>query len=346
MRMPLDILLVSCLLAPACASGSGEGRDTFLSSGPEDGSDASETAGDGDGDPTGDGNGDGDGDGDGPALDVAGGDDGGAPEVCDGVDILFVIDSSASMYDEQVALGQAFPEFATAIVDTLPVGTNIHVGVTTMEMSPDGADSIQFPCDEPNPQYYATPDDQPSGVNGAQGRLYEVANGPAYFDVDTDAPAQEIQALSDWFVEAAMVGIDGSSEEMPLAGAGWAFDPVNDPTNAGFVRDEGAALVLFFVTDESDQTPIEAAPGLIDRIAAAKAGCGGLACVAAGGTVRESCLPQDALGTLLSALDPSRVHTEPLEYKVQTEPQFFVDALRDGLSQIVVDLCHAIPPAG
>lgn len=308
---------------------------------------------DGDEDPTGDGDdngddaGDGDGDGD-PVFDVGGDGDGdGETQTCNAVDLLFVIDSSASMYDEQVALGEAFPQFVDAIIDTLPSGTNVHVGVTTAEMSPDGSQSIVFPCDSPNPNYYLTPAMQHSGVNGAQGRLYEVPNSPSYFEIDTDAPANEVQELEDWFIDAALVGTDGSSEEMPLGGASWVFDPINDPTNAGFVRDEGAALVLFFVTDESDQTPIDGvAQGLIDRIAAAKQDCGGLGCVAAGGTVRKSCLGEDALGMFLGQLDPSKVHTEPLEYNVNTNADFFVNALKDNLATIIGDLCEEIPPAG
>lgn len=288
------------------------------------------------------------GDDEGPKLDL-----GATPDVavgaqvCNQVDILFIIDSSASMHDEQVSLGQAFPQFTATMVETLPLGTSLHVGVTTTEMGVGGTYSIEYPCDSPNPDYYETPDTDPSGVNGAQGRLFAPPGGPAYFEVSTDASAQEIAELDAWFVQAAAVGIDGSPEEMPLGGAGWAFDPVNADTNEGFVRDEGAALVLFFVTDESDQTPIDGvAQGLIDRIAAAKSGCGGLDCVAVGGTVVESCFPEDALGLLFGSIDPARVHVAPLEYDTETEPEFFVEALKDNLSQIIVDLCESIPPAG
>jgi hypothetical protein len=62
--------------------------------------------------------------------------------------------------------------------------------------------------------------------------------------------------------------------------------------------------------------------------------------------VRESCLGEDALGMFLGSLDPQHVHTQPLEYEAQTTPELFVDALRDNLSQIIVDLCEDIPPAG
>lgn len=354
MRRALFVGTSVLALSTACTAGSGrggtwgvatdettgdastgtpaEGTGTQEETGGVDGSDAPATS---DGD-------------DGLKLDV-----GATPDIplaqdgCNQVDILFVIDSSASMNDEQLALGEAFPQFTATMVETLPPGTSLHVGVTTTEMGEGGLNSVQYPCDSPSEDYYVTPDVDPSAVNGAQGRLFEVPGSPRWFEVATDASAAELAELDAWFVQAAAVGIEGSSEEMPLGAAGWAFDPVNAPTNEGFVRDEGAALVLFFVTDESDQTPIDGvAQGLIDRIAEAKSGCGGLSCVAAGGTARSSCFPEDALGMFFAALDPTHVHVEPLEYNTQTEPDLFVNALKDNLSQIIVDVCETIPPAG
>ena len=58
-----------------------------------------------------------------------------------------------------------------------------------------------------------------------------------------------------------------------------------------------------------------------DTIAAAKSECGGLDCVAAGGTVRESCLDEDALGMFLGSLDPARVHTTPIEYNTMANAE-------------------------
>jgi len=54
-------------------------------------------------------------------------------------------------------------------------------------------------------------------------------------------------ALEAWFDDAAAIGTGGSNIEMDLAPAGWAFDPANNATNAGFLRDEGAMLTEFFL---------------------------------------------------------------------------------------------------
>src|SRR5690606_8360239 len=120
-----------------------------------------------------------------------------------------------------------------------------------------------------------------------------------YFEFETDDDAQ-IAALATWFSDAAAIGTGGSNIEMPCAAGAWAFDPANDATNAGFVRDEGAVLVLIFISDEPDQTPstISGMPGgqvMLQKVATAKAGCGGLDCVVAGGFLPDQVCTNEAL---------------------------------------------------
>lgn len=288
-------------------------------------------------------------------LDVGAPDTDGLPcpdgncESCSAVDLLFVIDNSVSMSDYQVALGQAFPTFAEAIVDALPPGTSLHVGVTSTTMGHSNSGSTMN-CTatgdnmQPAAAFYTTPDVMDTGTNGAQGRLY-TALGQPYFDIGTDATPDEIAELEAWFTEAAQIGESGSQVEMSAAGAGWATDPANDATNTGFIRDEGAVLVIFFIQDEPDQTPPEEAQDLVDRIAAAKQGCGGMQCVVGGGFVDQNCLPQVALGTLFDAFgaDPV-ISTLPPENSVS--PQTFEPVLEDTLAQVIAQKCDEIPPAG
>ena len=236
--------------------------------------------------------------------------DGPIDENCDFVDILFVIDNSVSMGGYQTALGLAFPQFATTLAEVLPPGTNVHVGVTSTEMgyASSGSTSINngmctFTGDnnQPNSAFYITPDQQNTGKNGAQGRLFDPGGGQVYFDFDVDGGQPEIDALANWFADAAAIGTGGSNIEMSAAPAGWAFDSANAATNSGFVRDEGAVLLLFFMTDEPDQTPaiIDNMPGgqaMLAKIAAAKTGCGGLECVLGGGFLLESAC--NAMGNL------------------------------------------------
>ena len=191
-----------------------------------------------------------------------------------------------------------------------------------------------------------------SGRNGAQGRLYTPPGLDPFIAFDTDAPPSGLDAVANWFTAASAVGTGGSNLEMALAPAAWAFDPANAATNAGFLRDEGAVLVLFFVQDEPDQTPAEAGipQEMIDRIAAAKSQCGGLDCVVAGGTVNEGCLGEVPLGQFFDALDPAVVNTATLPlvfYGATPDPDLFLGVLEQNLVEVIAKKCDEIaPPVG
>lgn len=261
---------------------------------------------------------------------------------CTAVDVLFVVDNSESMHDHQVALGNAFPEFAAALVNVLPPGTSLHVGVTSTEMGYTASDHSDG-CGVTGDPYafYTTPDQVDTGRDGAQGRLYD-SGDMSFYEVDTDASQAAIDGLTDWFGGAALIGTDGSAVEMAAAPAAWATHPSNAATNAGFVRDEGAILVLFFIQDEPDQTPGDA-DVLLDMIADAKQGCGGLNCVVGGGLVNTACLAERPLGGLLYSLGaPPAVAAIP--YYASSDPAPFVEVLRDTLANVIGEKCAEIPP--
>jgi len=71
---------------------------------------------------------------------------------------------------------------------------------------------------------------------------------------------------------------------MPVAAAGFVPHPANDATNAGFIRDEGALLVIFFLTDEPDKSP-ESKDLYGEMLVEAKANCGGADCIFVSGLV-------------------------------------------------------------
>jgi hypothetical protein len=270
---------------------------------------------------------------------------------CTAVDILFVIDNSLSMEPHQIALTQAFPSFAATILEALPEGVNIHIGITSTEMgySPEGGYDENNFCigtgegGAPASNYYETPDVAPSTTNGAQGRLYE-AGGIRYFDIDQGAPANEVQALEEWFADAAHIGEGGSNVEMTTAAAAWACDPANAGTNAGFLRDEGAVLAFFVVQDEPDQTPIAETDALLAKIETAKTLCGGWDCVIGGGFVNQFCMPQVSLGEMFAALsEPAVTAMLPME---GTQAEDFNPVLRDTLAQAIVEKCGEIVPPG
>ena len=286
---------------------------------------------------------------------------------CTFVDLLFVIDNSGSMGDYQAALGLAFPQFAETLVASLPPGTNVHVGVTSTEMgySSMGSTSItNGSCtfigdgDQPNDAFYVTPDAMDSGRNGAQGRLYDPGGGEYFYDFDTD-DAAAIGGLQSWFSSAVNIGEGGSNIEMSSAPAGWVADPANAATNAGFIRDEGAVLVVFFMQDEPDQTPSQidgmpAGPQLLEKLAAAKSGCGGTACIVAGGFLAANACNADGnlpLDDFLAGVGESPVVAPlPNENTAEDDPQAAADemnqTLSDTLASVIAATCDQIPPAG
>lgn len=294
----------------------------------------------------------------GPVLDVGAGVDtiGGCAEGggycgCTAVDILFVIDNSGSMCLKQEALAAAFPGFTEAIGAALPPGTDLHVGITTSGFALGGSHS-ENNCVPAEPvetidEYFVRPGEGVVAGNGLQGRLFE-HDGRAYFEVDT-SDAAGMAELDTWFSAAATaVGCGVSSFEFNAAGAAWALHPDNAATNAGFVRDEGAALVLFVLSDEADQSlDVESLEFLHDTVVAAKSGCGGDACVVGGGLFSQFCTPDlNASYTFLASFGTDPTWGDiglglPFE-----PPPDYAGVLGDALAQVVAQTCDTIPPAG
>ncbi|MDG1479680.1 MAG: hypothetical protein P8R54_08815 [Myxococcota bacterium] len=132
----------------------------------------------------------------------------------DMVDILWVIDNSLSMSDEQAEVASKFGEFIESIEAT---GLDFHVGVITTDM-----ESTEI----------------------GRGQLL---GDPTYLTRDDD---DYIAAFQD----RIQVGIQGSDREKGLDAAITALtEPIVSSSNAGFLRD-GAVLSIIFVSDENDCT--------------------------------------------------------------------------------------------
>ena len=225
----------------------------------------------------------------GPKLDL--GDDIPLPG-CDAVDILFVIDNSASMAIYQEALAAAFPAFVDAMFESLPPDVDLHVGITTTDFycsgcaCPDSTIACQSNADlETILMHYIPPTQGSNAVNGSQGRLFEHGGKP-YFSTNTsDDPAP----LKNWFTAAAKAaGELGCSFEMPVAAASYVAHIANNPTNYGFLRDEDAVLLVFFLTDEPDKSP-EPVLDYRAMLLGAKEKCGGAECILTAGLI-PSCV--------------------------------------------------------
>ena len=148
-------------------------------------------------------------------------------------DILFVIDDSGSMGNDQEKLAQSFNTFITWLVEHT---ISFQIGVTTTDMS--------------------------SG--GQQGTLY---GSPRILKNDTPNLVEEFAGPSG----NARVGTSGSASEKGLDAAVAALTyPAIANENAGFLR-EDAKLFVVFVSDEEDQSA-EAVSYYVDLLRTVKDG--------------------------------------------------------------------------
>ena len=157
------------------------------------------------------------------------------------VDILFLIDDSLSMKEEQVSLKANFPKFIdvlNAIEGGLP---SVHIGVATPNMGTSAIDGTKAPS---------------IGTcvgSGENGKLRHVPGGPAFLsDLAVNGARQRnyTGTLADAFSQIAEVGTNGCGIEQHLEAVKHALDGSN-PENAGFLRKD-AYLAVIFVQDEDD----------------------------------------------------------------------------------------------
>ena len=176
-----------------------------------------------------------------------------------------------------------------------------------------------------------------TGVNGEQGRLFEW-DGQRYFSA---VVGEDSTDFKNWFSQAAVAaGETGCSFEMMSAAAGYAFHPANAAYNDGFLRDEGAVLVIVVLTDEPDKSP-EGAMAYYDMVVQAKAGCGGDQCVLVTGLV-DQCIEgaNNALWQFFN-LFPSFTTTGSID-----QPGDYAQVVGSALAQVIGETCDQIPPAG
>lgn len=165
------------------------------------------------------------------------------------LDILFVIDNSASTADKQSEFAASFPAFMTAL-DTFPGGRpNVHIGVvnTTVDIGVSGFSSSSPPGGCPSPD----PND-----NGLLQQNTSCTAGPTdrYFVDVSDGSGGRVTNytgdLATAFSCQAQIGDAGCGFEAPLFAIQRALDGTN-PQNAGFLRPD-ADLAIVILTDEDD----------------------------------------------------------------------------------------------
>lgn len=161
-------------------------------------------------------------------------------------DILFVIDDSGSMHDEQENLATSFHAFVERLASS-PVENEFQIGVTTT--------SVDWP---------------ESQVDGSVVIHEEDDNGQPYTDgalVAAEGRSTLLQAGSQTLVEDfdanVNVGTAGSPKEQGFRAALLAVtDRVADGSNAGLLR-PGARLAIIIVSDEDDCSDLASPPAVI-----------------------------------------------------------------------------------
>ena len=132
------------------------------------------------------------------------------------LDVLWVIDGSDSMAEEQLKIAGAAARFVAALAAR---EVDARLAVTTMDLT-------EF----------------------ESGCLKEV-DGHRWFDMGTNP-----SLATERFRRAVQVGVGGSTTEAGLV-AGLVASSEDRPCNQGFHRD-GAAFNMIFVSDEDDQSPM------------------------------------------------------------------------------------------
>jgi hypothetical protein len=163
-------------------------------------------------------------------------------EGCKKVDLLFVIDNSGSMKDEQSNLVGSVPAFIEAIQVQLADTAGYHIGVISTD-----AYEYNVGCEEQEGAMIVA-----TGGEGSSDKICgPFAEGHTYMT--------EMDDLDVAFTCAAQLGIDGDGDERGMQTMQAALsDPMNQPgdCNDGFLRDD-ALLVIVVITDEEDDHEIE-----------------------------------------------------------------------------------------
>ena len=157
---------------------------------------------------------------------------------CTKVDLLFVVDSSGSMADEQVTLVQSFPDFVTEMQTKLADTDSYHVGVITSDAYPfnEGVCAIDGALVT-----------QTGGADASNAVCGPFSSGKRWMD-------EGEPNLNMKFSCAGQVGTNGDGNERPMYTMQQAIGPGLNGAGAcndGFIRQD-ALLVVVLITDEED----------------------------------------------------------------------------------------------
>jgi hypothetical protein len=156
---------------------------------------------------------------------------------CTKVDLLFIIDNSGSMADEQDNLSTSFAGFINGIQTQLVDADDYHVGVITTDAYTGNAAG----CTAMGNLVTKT-----AGVDSSNATCTPFVDGMRFMTQNDD--------LITKFSCAAKPGTEGNGDEKPMDAVRAALSPAQNGVgacNEGFLRSD-ALLVLVFITDEED----------------------------------------------------------------------------------------------
>ena len=157
----------------------------------------------------------------------------GTEKRCEKMDVLFVIDNSGSMGQEQTNLIANFPAFINVLNAS---GLDYRVAVTTTGRN------YNYTMTTP---IGSLPQSQDGGDNGAMLKPTACNMTKRWIDKSDADPSTTFSCV-------ANVGVGGPSDEMPLSAMRDAFEErMMDGTNMGFRRPD-SLLAVVFLTDEED----------------------------------------------------------------------------------------------
>ncbi len=292
------------------------------------------------------------------------------------VDILFVIDNSGSMSEEQARLARNFPAFVERLE---AMGADYRIGITTTDVkhpgcpggTPENGALVLRPCTDAvaegafvfNDLDAAAACTDQCKLGAEQLRLEASFDGEVHpwlesVNKDTNLPAGV--AMSDAFACFGPQGIDGCGYESPLEAMRLAIARGRDPAGSGFIRSE-SLLSVVMVTDEAD---CSSAPGHADifttnttfqnqtepKRTSATCWRAGVQCSGAGDPYSECHAEDYSADGQPGASDPADAVLHPVDRYVS-----FLDSLRilseqpqaDGgplVRDVLVSLIAGVPP--
>ncbi len=184
------------------------------------------------------------------------------PGITRPVDMLFVVDNSMSMIEEQARMTDAFPALIAGILDPAaparPV-TDLHVGVVSTDMG-TGSYDLET-CPEPVDGDDGVLQNEPTSTVTECDSSY-----PPFLGYEFETPdAGAIEWISTGFMCIASLGTDGCGFEQQLKASARALIDHRDGPNAGFLRPDSIVVVVF-LSDEDDCSIAAGSEGIFDPL--------------------------------------------------------------------------------